>query len=204
MRLIKYSHACVRLEQDDRVLVIDPGVWSEAEALIGVTDVLITHEHADHVDLDRLKAAEGVRIFAPAEAAAQATELGERVVTVAAGEDFTAGGFSVRAVGGLHAEIFDGLPGCANLGYIVEGVYHPGDSFFVPDEEVDTLLVPAAGPWFKLGEALEFTRAVKPARAFPIHDAPLNDLGKSNVDGWMDFKGDTQYARLGTGESTTW
>jgi hypothetical protein len=46
-----------------------------------------------------------------------------------------------------------------------------------PAEAVDTLLVPASGPWLKPGEAIEFARAVRPARAFPIHDAHLNDVG---------------------------
>ena len=32
MRLIKYAHACVRLESDAGVLVIDPGGFSEREA----------------------------------------------------------------------------------------------------------------------------------------------------------------------------
>ena len=57
MRLVKYSHACVRLETGDAVLVIDPGVFSEAEALDGADAVLITHEHFDHLDVDKLVAA---------------------------------------------------------------------------------------------------------------------------------------------------
>jgi L-ascorbate metabolism protein UlaG (beta-lactamase superfamily) len=47
MRLIKYTHACVRLEHDGRALVIDPGTWSEPAALDGATAVLVTHEHFD-------------------------------------------------------------------------------------------------------------------------------------------------------------
>ena len=48
MRITKYGHACVRIEQDGRVLVVDPGVWTEPEAVTGADAVLITHEHADH------------------------------------------------------------------------------------------------------------------------------------------------------------
>ncbi|MDQ5862445.1 MAG: MBL fold metallo-hydrolase, partial [Actinomycetota bacterium] len=52
MKLTKYTHACVRLEQDGRVLVLDPGTFSETEeALDGAQAVLITHEHGDHVDV---------------------------------------------------------------------------------------------------------------------------------------------------------
>jgi L-ascorbate metabolism protein UlaG (beta-lactamase superfamily) len=208
MQLIKFGHACVRIEQDDRVLVIDPGTYSEAEALDGVTDVLVTHEHADHIDLEQLATA---RKRNPAltvhthDALAQrldALEIGAAAVAV--GQTFTVAGFSVEVVGGEHAEIYEGLPGCPNVGFIVDGkVYHPGDSVFVPATRVETLLVPASAPWLKLREALDFVRAVAPARAFPIHDALFNDLGQANFDRWMDMKGNTDYARIPLGESVT-
>lgn len=47
----------MRLEADGRVLVIDPGTFSEAEALDGVDEVLVTHEHFDHLDIAKLVAA---------------------------------------------------------------------------------------------------------------------------------------------------
>ncbi|GAB3335192.1 MBL fold metallo-hydrolase [Micromonospora halotolerans] len=185
MHLIKYGHACVRLEADDRVLVIDPGTFSEAEALDGVDEVAF-------------------RVYLPSAAIESAPELGGAAVAVDAGQRFTAAGFAVDVVGGAHAEIYDGLPGCANVGFVVDGtVYHPGDSLFVPPSPVATLLVPAAAPWLKLCEALDFVRAVRPKRAFPIHDATLNELGQEYFDGWLDFKGGTEYARIPVGESVT-
>ncbi|MGW1536257.1 MBL fold metallo-hydrolase [Streptomyces aureus] len=202
MRLTKYGHACVRIEDGDRVLVIDPGTFSETEALSGADAVLITHEHADHIDVDKLDAARksvpGLTVHThPALAAA----LGRGTTAVAPGETFTAAGFTVQAVGGEHAEIIDGLPGCPNIGFVVEGVYHPGDSLFVPDQPVHTLLVPASGPWLKLREAIEFVRAVRPARAFPIHDVNLSDIGKENFDGWLEEEPGTEYARIPLGGS---
>jgi L-ascorbate metabolism protein UlaG (beta-lactamase superfamily) len=202
MRLTKHGHACVRLESGGRVLVIDPGTWSGSESMAGAAAVLITHEHDDHVDVDELKAA---RNSNPALAVythpALATTLGADVTAISPGDTFTAAGFTVRVVGGEHAEIVDGLPGCPNIGFIVGGVYHPGDSLFVPAEAVDTLLVPASGPWLKLGAAIEFVRAVKPSRAFPIHDAHLSDVGVDTFDWWLETKGKTNYARVPLGES---
>ncbi|MFI6510908.1 MBL fold metallo-hydrolase [Streptosporangium sp. NPDC050855] len=197
----KLGHACVRLQEGDRVLVIDPGVFSEAEAaLSGATAVLVSHEHADHVDVEALKAARaGNPALTVHTHAALAAELGEGAVAVAAGETFDAAGFTVKAVGGEHAEIVDGLPGCPNLGFLVDGLYHPGDSFFVPSEEVDTLLVPASGPWVKTGEAVTFIRGVRPARAFPIHDVHLSTIGLEYVDGWLERE--TGYARIPAGAS---
>jgi L-ascorbate metabolism protein UlaG (beta-lactamase superfamily) len=210
MRLTKYSHACVRLEDGGRVLVIDPGVYSEPEVLSGATAVLVTHEHADHADVGKLKAARAANPALTVHThAALAETLGAdlggsvsgTVTAVAAGDTFTVAGFTVRAVGGRHAEIIDGLPDCPNVGFLVDGVYHPGDSLFVPDEGVDTLLVPAGGPWLKLREAVEFARAIKPARAFPIHDAGLSEIGWGSFDGWMEEASRTDYARIPLGES---
>jgi L-ascorbate metabolism protein UlaG (beta-lactamase superfamily) len=206
MRLTKLGHACVRLQDGDRVLVIDPGTYTEPEALHGATAVLVSHEHADHVDLDRLEAAcaedPALTVHGPsAWAKVVAGRLGPGLSGVDAGDRFTAAGFGVHAVGGQHAEIIDGLPGCANLGYLVDGVYHPGDSLFVPEDEVDTLLVPSSGPWLKHREAIEFMRAIRAPRTFPIHDALLSDLGLANIDAWLEGEGDSKYARIPRGES---
>jgi hypothetical protein len=44
----KFVHSCLRLDQDGRALVIDPGVWPEPEALARADAVLVTHEHFGH------------------------------------------------------------------------------------------------------------------------------------------------------------
>ncbi len=204
MRLTKYGHACVRLDDGDRALVIDPGVYSEAEALTGAAAVLVTHEHADHVDVAALVAARAadpaLTVYThPALAASLPAEVG--AVAVEVGDAFTAAGFGVHVVGGLHAEIVDGLPGCPNVGFVVDGVYHPGDALFVPAEPVETLLVPASGPWVKLGEVIAFARAVRPARAFPIHDVNLSAHGLESFDGWLEETAGTLYARVPLGGS---
>jgi len=196
MQLTKYTHACVRLEHEGRVLVIDPGEWSEPRALAGADAVLVTHEHADHIDVLRLRGL-GVPVYAPADADLKHLDY----TPVRAGEEFTAAGFGVRAVGGRHAFIYSGQPECANLAYLVDGaIYHPGDSLHVPDEKVETLLLPAHGGWMKLDEGIDFGRAVSATRSFAIHDAQLNDRGLGSVNAWF---GETVegYRYLAPGES---
>ena len=213
MQLIKYTHACVRLEDGGRSLVIDPGVWAESAALDGADAVLLTHEHFDHLDTDRLTEAvaadPALKVYTHAAVAEQLKELGEAVVVIASGDGFEAAGFQIRAVGRDHAEIYDGLPGIANVGFVIDtgsadgALYHPGDAFFTPQEHVETLLVPTSGPWFKLADAIDFVRAVAPRRAYSIHDGLLNPIGEQITDRWLNLKGETEYARIPIGESVT-
>src|SRR4029078_3277626 len=107
MRLLKYSHACVRVESDAAVLVVDPGAFTEPEALDGVDAVLITHEHFDHLDVDKLADAlarrPAVRIFTHADVLPKLGDLAEVTTTVSSGEGFTAAELPVRAFVSLHA-----------------------------------------------------------------------------------------------------
>jgi len=197
MRITKHTHACVRLEERGRVLVIDPGTWSEPSAFAGADAFLVTHEHADHVDVPRL-AGLGVPVYAPA----GADIPGLAVTPVSPGDAFVAAGFAVTAVGGRHAPIYGGQPDCPNLGYLVDGsVYHPGDSLHVPAQPVETLLVPVQGSWLKMAEAIDFVKAVGPARAFAIHDGQVNDRGLDSVNGWLAETTDHGYRYLAAGES---
>jgi len=203
MQITKYTHACVRLEQGGGVLVIDPGIWSEPRALLGANAVLLTHEHVDHVDVLRL-AGLGVPVYAPADARIAALEAtrGLIVIPMTSGQECTAAGFKVRAVGSRHAFIYDGQPDCANLGYVVEDrLYHPGDALHVPDQPIETLLVPVHGSWLRTDEAIDFVKAVKPQRTFAIHDAQLNERGLDGVNAWLAAEAASGYRYLAPGEA---
>lgn len=182
MELTKHTHSTVVLTKDDSTLVIDPGAYTpdSAELVAGTTAVLITHDHPDHFDAGILKAAldtqPSLHVWAPSNVA---TELGVhdgRVVAVFAGDSFEAAGFHVAVFGEHHAAVHADLPLMTNVAYLIDGtVYHPGDSYVVPDVVVQTLLVPASGPWTSLGKGIDFVRAVKPSRSVRIHDLTLSE-----------------------------
>ena len=196
IRITKLTHACVRVSIGGIVLLIDPSTWSEPVEFVGADACLITHEHADHVDPNRL-APLGIPVFVPEGAQIDGLE----VTRVAARSTFSAAGIPVRAVGERHAFVYKDRPSCANFGYLIdERVYHPGDAHALPEAPVETLLVPMAGPWFKVGDAIEFVRAVSPERSIGIHDAMLRLRGLNSVNRWLDSETDAGYRYLAVGD----
>ncbi|MEV0260204.1 MBL fold metallo-hydrolase [Streptomyces sp. NPDC050617] len=188
MNLTKHSHACVRLEKDGRTLVIDPGGFSEQDAAVGADAVLVTHEHPDHFDEGRLRAAldanPAAEIWTLRSVAEQVSAaFPGRVHTVGEGDAFTAAGFDVQVHGQLHAVIHPDIPRITNVGYLVDGsVFHPGDALTLPGQPVDTLLIPVMAPWNKVGEIIDYVREIGPRRALDVHDALLTGLARPVYD----------------------
>lgn len=209
MRITKLGHACVRIEHDGTTVVIDPGVFTEPEAVDGADAVLVTHEHPDHYLPDHLLRADAPIFTIEAVAAqvrADAPVLAERVTVVDPGSSFTVGSLPVRAVGELHAVIHPELPRIANCGYVLDlggtSVYHPGDALTGPGQDVDLLLLPVSAPWMRASEAVDFARSVGAPRNLAIHDRVYSEAGLGIVDGhlhrFLDPAGQ-EYLRLEDG-----
>jgi L-ascorbate metabolism protein UlaG (beta-lactamase superfamily) len=210
MELTKHTHATVVLTKDGSTLVIDPGAYTpnSKDLVAGTTAVLITHDHPDHFDAEILDAAlearPELRIWAPQNVVDALKSADGRVVAVSAGDTFTAAGFEVAVHGGNHAVIHRDMPLMSNVAYLVDGnVYHPGDSYDAPGVSVGTLLVPTSGPWAKLGEGVDFVRAVAPERAVQIHDLMLSDVGRGSFGEFIGNLGGVPLITLQPGETIT-
>ncbi|WBU39245.1 MBL fold metallo-hydrolase [Homoserinibacter sp. YIM 151385] len=184
MQITKHEHACLVLEKAGRQIVIDPGGFSTPVTESGaVVAVVITHEHPDHWTPDQLRRIvernPGVLVVSTAAVASAAAAEGLEVRTVHPGETVEAGPFSLRFLGGTHAEIHSSIPLVDNVAVLVDGeLLHPGDSFTVPEDvAVGTLAVPASAPWMKIAEAMDYVRAVRPARSFAIHELVNSQFG---------------------------
>ena len=187
MRLTHLGHACLLVELDTARLLIDPGVFSHGfEELTDLDAVLITHQHPDHVDVERLPALldanDGATLVAEPETAADLHQAGITAQPLHAGDELTLGGVPVRGAGGRHAVIHPDIPRVGNVGLLIgtsradggEGLLlHPGDAYDVVPAGVDVLALPAWAPWAKVWETVEYLRAVAPAVAVPVHEGPL-------------------------------
>ncbi|MFT4288941.1 MBL fold metallo-hydrolase [Nocardioides sp.] len=208
MRITKFGHACVRIEHAGGTLVLDPGMFTDAEALDGADAVLITHEHADHC-LPAHLAGSDAPIFTIAEVAAKiradVPEAAERITVVAPGETFTAAGLPVTAVGELHAVIHPEIPRVHNSGYRIEvdgqQVFHPGDALTGPDRAVDVLFVPVSAPWARSADLIDFAREVGAPRNVAIHDRVYSQAGSAIFDSQINLLLPEQqtYTRLADG-----
>ncbi|MFJ9322926.1 MBL fold metallo-hydrolase [Streptomyces globisporus] len=208
LTLTKKTHSCVRIEKEGRVLVIDPGGFSEDDAARGADVMLVTHEHADHFNEARLRAGleanPAAEIWTLRSVAEQlSAAFPGRVHTVGDGDAFSAAGFDVTVHGELHAVIHPDIPRITNVGFLVDGsVFHPGDALTVPERPVDTLLLPVMAPWSKISEVIDYVREVKPRRAIDVHDALLTDLARPVYDHQIGALGGADHGRLAPGGTT--
>ena len=207
MRITKLGHACVRLEYDGKVVVVDPGMFTDPDAVDGADAVVITHEHPDHYLPDHLARTDAPVFTIDAVAARirdEAPAVAERLSVVSPGEEFDPG-IPAVSVGELHAVIHPDLPRFFNSGYLFTlgetTVFHPGDALTVPEQTVDVLCVPVSAPWMRASEAVDFARAVGAPRNLAIHDRVYSEAGLRIVDGHFGLllPDTSSYVRLADG-----
>lgn len=188
MRITSLGHASLLVEVADTRLLLDPGVWSPGAA--GQRDlaaVLVTHQHPDHLDQDRLpdllEANPGVQVLADPDTAKLLRDKGIDARAVVAGDTVEVGPVTVTGVGELHALIHDDLPRIHNTGMLLraEGeptFFHPGDALDADPGHVDVLAFPLNAPWQRSREMTAFLRRLAAPHAIPVHDALLSETGR--------------------------
>jgi len=186
MKITKFAHACFIVEDSGRSVVVDPGNWTDDLTVPENVDaIVITHEHADHLDKTHLQAIADknpdVVMVGHSDVVSQLD--GFKTQAAVPNEGVKIGNFELEFFGGQHAAITATMPRVANLGVMINNrLYYPGDSFTLPGVPVEILALPVSAPWMKFSEAAEFLDAVEPRLVFPTHDAILSSVGKGLVD----------------------
>jgi len=188
MRITHLGHSCLLVETSGQRILIDPGTFSPGIAdVTGLHVILVTHQHGDHVDLQRLPAVleanPQARLYAEPQAAAVMEKAGIAAEHTVSGEVLTFGRVQVTPVGEQHALINEALPRVANLGVVLrsEGepsVFHPGDAYDAEPGQVDILALPLNAPWTASRDTAAFAERISPRVVVPIHDALLSAIGR--------------------------
>lgn len=187
MNITKFEHSCLRITDNDEIVIIDPGEYSNLlpTAQQNVVAVIVTHIHPDHCDPTKiaqiLSNSPGCQLFSTPEVASTNPEL--PFIAVHAGETKNAGSFTFEFFGGVHeiATIVE------NVGVLINNtLYYPGDSYTLPQKPIEILAAPASAPWLRMTEATKFVQDISPRLFFPTHNALLSEIGESIQYSWFE------------------
>ena len=181
MHIAKYIHSCLLFTHEGEKLLFDPGVYTFIEGRVtpetfrDVTTVVITHTHADHLDLAALKqilALSGARVIGNGEVAATLQEHGIEVTVVEEGP-LTAGAFSLVAIPTPHEPILAPTVPHHTAFLVNERVLNCADSFaapLLPYAGVEVLVLPVMAPFLTEVGVFDFVRRMHPPHVIPVHD----------------------------------
>ena len=185
MKITKYNHACLLVEDNGTNTLIDPGSYSEeaidVEKLPTLNYLLITHAHQDHFHLPLIRHVvekfPDVKIITTPEIVEQLKK--ENMSASTEGDEYV----TVESV--PHEKVW-AFPAGQNIMVTVGGrLAHPGDSHtFSTNAEI--LALPFTAPWGSTTKAVEIAEELKPKTIIPIHDFMLKDASRQGMYQWVD------------------
>lgn len=180
MRISKYEHALLIVEQSAAQLVIDPGSYSNLPELQNVVAVVFTHLHDDHTSQEHAQTISrnfpAVKMFGTQEVVEKLTGL--NVQAVYHGDHYEVGPFQIDFYGDLHQVIHRSIPLVQNVGVMINSrLYYPGDSYTFPEQSVEILACPTSAPWLRISDVIDFLDLIRPKKCFATHNALLSEQG---------------------------
>jgi L-ascorbate metabolism protein UlaG (beta-lactamase superfamily) len=183
MKLTKFAHSCVLLEDGDKAVLLDPGSFSwdkvDVDSLPALRAVVVTHKHPDHMAEPFVRALVArfpdVQWIAPPDAHEELKSYGVQKVS-----DQSSGDVVVTV--GKHAPVEPFGNQVQNLQVHWNNmVTSPGDSHDIPETRA-VLLLPSTAPWGTTIHAIEVATALKPQYIVPIHDSLLDAQWRGYVN----------------------
>lgn len=198
MKITKFGHSCVLVEDGGKRLLFDPGLFVFIENNvsfedIGPVDVIaISHSHSDHFlpsALSKLYELHPFSLVASEDIVEDAKKEGLKCNFFISEHDteIEVEGFKLLPQVHRHEQI--PMPVPKNTGYLVNSsFYHTGDSYLVSDvmKGLEVITVPNGGPWSTTLQSVEFLKQVRPKIALPIHDGMHKDF-------WLERLNDSMY-----------
>ena len=172
MKISKHIHSCLLIEDQGKVVLVDPGNYSydthalDVNTLQRLDAIVITHEHADHMYIPWIK--EILQKFpnTPIYTTASAKKLLEQE-----GLDniHTKGNDYITMEPVPHEKIWFG-PAAENVLATLFGTFAtPGDSHTFTTK-ADIVALPVTAPWGSTTRAVELAMELQPKVIIPIHD----------------------------------
>jgi L-ascorbate metabolism protein UlaG (beta-lactamase superfamily) len=187
MKISKYIHSCVLVEEGNTKILFDPGSFSFIEALVSphiftdISVICITHSHGDHVDVTALKIilANNPHAVLYTNASVRDMLAGENIfVELFESGTKQVGAFEIQAIAAEHERLLTPVP--HNTAYLINTtLLHPGDSFhesLLAYAGIPVLALPLIAPWADKVRIAEFATALQPKHVIPIHDGFVKDF----------------------------
>ena len=184
MKITKLVHSCLLVEMPapiNRTALFDPGSYStvDVDSLEFLDDIIITHGHGDHFDLELVKRLvakfPNVHITAPEEVVEQLNA--ESIpATSAASEGLT-------FFDSPHEVIrpFMQVDPPQEIGvHYLDTLSHPGDSHSFHETKA-VLALPVQAPWGSTVSAVKLAFELKPKYIVPIHDWHWSDAAREST-----------------------
>lgn len=184
MKITKFVHSCLLVEMPEpinRTVLFDPGIFSvnalNVESLEYLDDIIITHEHPDHFNLETIKKLvtkfPDVRIKTPASLVPKLEAEGVAAVTDAVD--------GIEIFDAPHEEVKPIFWYPDNIGiHYINLLTHPGDSFHVTETK-PIFALPITAPWAATVEAVKLGLQLKPQHIIPIHDWHWRDEAREQM-----------------------
>ena len=182
MKITKLVHSCLLVEMPapvNRTVLFDPGQMStvDVDSLEYLDDIVITHEHGDHKDIELLKKLVAkfpeVRITTTDETVKQldaegikaSTEPPEGLTLFESPHESVVPLFNAPEEVGFH---------------YLDKLSHPGDSHSFKETK-DILALPVQAPWGSSINAMKLALELKPKYVIPIHDWHWRDEAREQM-----------------------
>ena len=187
MKITKFGHCCLLVEENGGKILTDPGIYSEKQNNIKNIDIiLITHEHADHFHIDSVKKVvannPNTKIITNTAVGKLLEKENIKFQILENGNSTVESNVIFEAFGEKHALIYKTLEPVQNTGYFINNkLFYAGDALTNPNRPVEILSLPVAGPWIKVSEAIDYALEIKPKLCFPVHDGILVTYGSAHT-----------------------